>query len=55
MTLLLILITPIGSNNYTFPLVNNLFLIAPVTLWLLRRLIQRAGDGQLHFAWNVRN
>lgn len=51
MTLLLILITPIGSNNYTFPLVNNLFLIAPVTLWLLRRLIQRAGDGQLHFAW----
>ena len=51
MALLLILITPIGSNNYTFPLVNNLFFIAPVTLWLLRRLMQRAGGGQVHFPW----
>ncbi len=31
--LLIILITPIGSNNETYPNMNNLFLAAPVTFW----------------------
>ncbi|MCR4762620.1 MAG: hypothetical protein K5696_03745 [Lachnospiraceae bacterium] len=35
--LLFILITPIGSNNYTFPIVNNLFLILPLAFLLLKR------------------
>ena len=52
-SLLLILITPIGSNNYTFPLVNNLFVIAPVILWLCRRLVQKAGGAQYHFPWKM--
>ncbi|MBP3736362.1 MAG: hypothetical protein J6I56_05015, partial [Lachnospiraceae bacterium] len=44
MGLILILILPLGSNNYTFPLLNNLFLIAPISLWMLRKsLLQVAG------------
>lgn len=31
--LLIILITPVGSNNETYPNMNNLFLVAPVTFW----------------------
>ncbi len=34
LVLLIILITPIGSNNETYPNMNNLFLVAPVTFWL---------------------
>ena len=51
--LLAILITPLGSNNYTFPVLNNLFFIAPVSLWLLRRLMYRLGDGDAHFPWQA--
>lgn len=53
MTLLLILITPIGSNNYTFPLLNNLFFIAPFTLWMLRRLWQHTRYRREHGAWHI--
>jgi hypothetical protein len=49
--LMLILVTPIGSNNYTFPIMNNMFMIAPIILWLFRRMMQRAGEGEQHFAW----
>jgi hypothetical protein len=51
--LMIILITPLGSNNYTYPVINNLFIVAPVSLWLLRRLMQRLGDGHQHFAWQA--
>lgn len=36
--LLIIIITPIGSNNETYPNMNNLFLVAPVTFWLGYRI-----------------
>lgn len=49
--LMLILVTPLGSNNYTFPIMNNMFLIAPIILWLFRRMMQRAGDEDYHFPW----
>ena len=39
--LVLILILPLGSNNYTFPVIGNLFVIAPVALWFLRRIWKR--------------
>lgn len=52
-SLVVILITPIGSNNYTFPVINNLFFVAPVTLWLLRRLMFRLGEGDYHFPWQA--
>lgn len=33
------MITPIGSNNETYPNMNNLFLVAPVTFWMGYRLL----------------
>ncbi len=53
MTLLLLLITPIGSNNYTFPLLNNLFFIGPFTLWMLRRFWQHTRYRREHSAWHI--
>ena len=37
LSLLLVVLLPLGSNNYTFPVLNCLFVTAPVTLWMLRR------------------
>ncbi len=52
-SLMVILITPLGSNNYTFPLVNNLFFVAPITLWLFRRLMCRLGEMDFNFPWQA--
>lgn len=35
--LLIILITPLGSNNHVWPVLNNLFFIAPVAFWMIYR------------------
>ena len=51
--IMIILITPLGSNNYTYPVINNLFLIAPISLWMLRRLICRLGVKPVQFAWQA--
>lgn len=42
LSLMVIVITPFGSDNYTFPIVNNLFIVAPITLAQLRRVARRA-------------
>lgn len=34
-SLIIILITPLGSNNYVWPALNNLFFVAPVTFWMV--------------------
>lgn len=34
-SLIVILITPLGSNNYVWPALNNLFFTAPVTFWMI--------------------
>ena len=31
--IMVILITPLGSNNRLWPVINNLFFIAPITIW----------------------
>lgn len=36
-SLVIILITPLGSNNYVWPLLNSLFLVLPVTVWMVYR------------------
>lgn len=36
--LIIILITPLGSNNHIWPALNNLFLVAPVVFWMVYRL-----------------
>lgn len=41
LVLLIIAITPIGSNNNLFPVMNNLFIIAPVFLYLNYKIILR--------------
>lgn len=32
--LVMIFVTPLGSNNQLYPIINNLFLVAPVSVWL---------------------
>ncbi len=44
LVLLVILITPLGSNNGAFPSLNNLFLAAPYTLWECWRFLRSAGE-----------
>ena len=51
LSLIIILITPLGSNNYTYPLINNLFLVVPTALWIMRRLMQRLGEKEINFTW----
>ena len=36
-SLIIILITPLGSNNHVWPALNNLFFVAPVTFWMIYR------------------
>lgn len=40
MGILIQVITPLGSNNHLYSSINNLFLAAPFTLWMLYRLIR---------------
>lgn len=53
--LILILVLPVGSNNYTFPLLNCLFVIAPFTLWMLRRaaVYARSSFDIAHITWKL--
>lgn len=51
--LLVVFITPIGSNNETYPNMNNLFLVAPVTFWLGYRLFLALGTKKGTFAWRA--
>lgn len=37
--LVIVLITPLGSNNYVWPALNNLFFVAPVTFWMIYRFV----------------
>lgn len=39
-SLVVILITPLGSNNYIWPVLNNLFFIAPVTFWIVYKFVR---------------
>lgn len=41
---IIILITPLGSNNYIWPVLNNLFFIAPVTFWVVYRFVRWGRD-----------
>jgi len=40
LSVLIIVITPLGSNNHLYSSINNLFMVAPFTLWMLVRFIQ---------------
>lgn len=51
--LLILLVTPLGSNNYTYQNMNNLFLVAPYTLWACYRLFRKTGMKPVHFPWQA--
>ena len=51
--LLIMIITPLGSNNYTYPLLNNLFIVAPFIMWMFRRVRQAGGINEIHFTWKA--
>ena len=42
--ILVILITPLGSNNHLYASINNLFFVLPGTLWLLVRFLRFLPD-----------
>lgn len=43
-SLIMILITPLGSNNYVWPALNNLFFAAPVTFWMVYKFARWGRD-----------
>lgn len=42
--LVMIFVTPLGSNNGLYPIINNLFLVGPVSVWLLFDTIEPLKD-----------
>ncbi len=44
--LVIIFVTPLGSNNGLYPIINNMFLIAPLTFVLLHQQLKRHCEGQ---------
>lgn len=51
------LVTPLGSNNYTFQNLNNLFLAAPFTFYTYVKIFRRKGGkgliSQITFPWKA--
>lgn len=43
-SLVLILVLPLGTNNYIWPILNSMFFIAPVTLWMVYRFVRWGRD-----------
>ena len=55
-SLVVIVITPLGSNNYTYQNLNNLFLVAPITVYAFVKWFRRRYKPKqriLHFPWRV--
>ncbi len=42
--ILIIVITPLGSNNHLYGSINNLFFVLPFTLWMLYRFLKQLPD-----------
>lgn len=57
MVMIILAVTPLGSNNYTYQNLNNLFLAAPFTLYTFVKLFRyKKGDGPLSgldFPWKA--
>lgn len=57
LVLVILVITPLGSNNYTYQNLNNLFLAAPFTLYTFVKVFRyRRGEGLLSglsFPWKA--
>lgn len=57
MTLVITVITPLGSNNYTFQNLNNLFFTMPFAFYTYVKIFRRKTDGgtkgQIAFPWKA--
>lgn len=51
LVLLQIFLTPLGSNNDLYPIINNLFIVAPFTLWIGCSLFVRTRNCLWHLPW----
>lgn len=51
--LIIIAVTPLGSNNYTYQNMNNLFLVAPFTLWACYRIWEKTRGRTYYFPWQA--
>lgn len=51
--LIMIVVTPLGSNNYTYQNMNNLFLTAPFTLWICYKIWIKTRKSVIHFPWQA--
>lgn len=51
--LLMVFLTSLGSNNGVYPSMNNLFLAAPFTLWIVWRWFGNARGKGIHTPWKV--
>lgn len=51
--LVILVITPFGSNNYTWQNMNNLFAVAPYTVWASLLLFRKTGGAARHFPWQA--
>ncbi|MDE7019244.1 MAG: hypothetical protein K2P65_17015 [Lachnospiraceae bacterium] len=49
--LLAIFLTPLGSNNILYPIINNLFLVAPFTLWICYSWFVKTRGILRHWPW----
>lgn len=55
LVILQVFLTPLGSNNQLYPIINNLFLAAPFLLWVVwdRSVRRRTEKGVYDFVWHV--
>ena len=57
LVMLILVITPLGSNNYTYQNMNNLFLTAPVGLYIYVRLLRKKEKNRIlakiSFPWKA--
>lgn len=50
--LLQIFLTPLGSNNYLYPIINNMFMAAPFLLWVVWSRFEKKA-GSYEFVWRA--
>lgn len=51
LVLLQMLVTPIGGNNKLYPMINNMFLAAPFTIWVCGGWFAATEKREIHFPW----
>lgn len=49
--LIQMLVTPLGSNNALYPMINNMFIAAPFTLWVCYGWFMNSRNQIVHFPW----